>query len=340
MRHRIGLENDDRRLQGGVNIDEIPFLEEPYLIEGVSKWGLIGDAPKDFIVSPGRSWVAKGPRREGPIECVTEYLIARIGTLLPLRVAEGRLVRLRPRVKLKARRTTGDAVPDVRFLSRHFLDLRNGEQLVHGSQLVARCFGLGEGELFKQVPKGQEPEFYTVDLVAGVLGELVATKAHGDQLVASFARMITYDAIIGSNDRHAQNWGVVQSAVRRDSPVRFSPVFDTARGLFWNNSEDKLAAMEREGMERHVELYAGRSRPLIGIDGLKKPNHFDVVGRMIQDERFRWPVRQVISAFVPDNVTKLLRVEFGRLLSRRRLAFIDALLRYRHARLMALGGSD
>ena len=67
--------------------------------------------------------IAKAPRKEGPIECVTEYLISRIGRHLPLSVAEGPLARLR---------TGGAKFDDVRFLSRQFLDRAAGEQLVHG----------------------------------------------------------------------------------------------------------------------------------------------------------------------------------------------------------------
>jgi hypothetical protein len=110
MRSRLGQQGESG---SPVNVDAIPFLEGDYDVFGVEKYGLIGDAPKDYVVyktsqRPEFAFIAKKPRIEGPIECVTEYLIARIGASLPLRVAEGRLAQLR----------TGGTEPDVRFLSR------------------------------------------------------------------------------------------------------------------------------------------------------------------------------------------------------------------------------
>lgn len=310
-----------------VNTDAIPFLKGPYEVHGVEKYGLIGDAPKNYIVFPDRAFIAKKPRKEGPIECVTEYLIARIGRQLPLRVAEGGLVRLP---------TPAGSPPDVRFLSRQFLNLADGDQLVHGAQLVATCFDIDQDGLFKEVDRGNEPEFFTVTLVADVLSSIATSVAEADALRAGFARMIAFDALVGANDRHAQNWGVVQNAAHEGRARVFSPIFDTARGLFWNHDESQLEAMDQKGRAAQVARYANRSAPLVGIDTAKKPNHFDVIAYMVARPHFCTPVRQVIRAFEPDAVARLLHHEFKRLLSRRRLEYIDALLRFRHATLSRL----
>lgn len=49
--------------------------------------------------------------------------------------------------------------------------------------------------------------------------------------------MLVFDAIVGNNDRHFYNWGVIVD-LKGMKPPRFSPVYDTARGLFWNQSEE------------------------------------------------------------------------------------------------------
>lgn len=323
MRSPLGT----RRTVGAVETDAIPYLEDEYNIAGVDEFALIGDAPKNYLISRTRgeahAHIAKAPRKEGPIECVTEYLISRVGRRLPLNVAEGRLARLR---------NTGAKADDVRFLSRQFLDRAAGEQLVHGSELVAGCFEMKNEDLDREVPKGKEWSFYTVNLIDEVLRH---TAKHGEheQLRAAFARMMAFDAIVGANDRHAQNWGVVKNA-RRLGPLRFAPIFDTARGLFWNQKDAVLLEWDTEKRRREaVERYAKRSVPLIGFERAERPNHFDVVAHMARDPRFRVPVLQIVRAFDPDDVTKLLHVEFRRLLARRRLEYIDELLRFRHATL-------
>ena len=147
--------------------------------------------------------------------------------------------------------------------------------------------------------------------------------------------MIAFDALVGANDRHAQNWGVVASAVKA-APVRFAPIFDTARGLFWNHSDELLARRDVEGRrDHHVEAYAKGSVPLIGFEKAEqRPNHFDLIEHVVsQQAALRAPILDVVMGFRPEGIARLLHREFRRLLSRRRLEYIDALLRYRHSRL-------
>ena len=54
---------------------------------------------------------------------------------------------------------------------------------------------------------------------------------------------------------------------------------------------------------------------------------------------FRPALNQVIAAFNPGWVTATLNRTFGPLLRRRRLEWIDSLLRFRHARLVFLQGA-
>jgi len=292
---------------------------------------VIGDAPKNYLTfgsGETRAYIAKKPRREGPIECVTEYLIARIGASLPLRVAEGRLAQLPVK--------RGDP-PDVRFLSRQFLNRAAKEQLVHGSQLVAGCFEIQDQELYQQIG-GNEWQFYTVDLVDEVLRSTTKAKDEQNRLTASLCRMMAFDSLIGANDRHAQNWGVVQGAVEAQ-PARFAPIFDTARGLFWNYGERRLKELDEAGRRNfEVEKYANGSMPLIGIQATTRPNHFDVIAYMVQNARYRPSVCQVVGAFSPDRMARLLHLEFRHLLTRRRLEYIEAVLRLRHQKLMRICG--
>ncbi len=46
---------------------------------------------------------------------------------------------------------------------------------------------------------------------------------------------------------------MIENVVDDKAPTRFSPIFDTARGLFWNESEAKLADAERSGRRERIE---------------------------------------------------------------------------------------
>jgi hypothetical protein len=324
------------RVDRGVAVGAIPYLESGYdAFPAVGEHYLGGDAPKLHIVFPSetahaREYIAKAPRREGPIECVTEYLISRIGRSLPLRIAEGRLVRLQ---------TPPSGESDVRFLSRMFVNKSAGDKLEHGVELVARCFDMDESQVWKEVPTRSEWSFYTVDLVDRVLEHVAGASSEvHSALRSAFARMMAFDALVGANDRHSQNWGLLVN-VLRPVPPSFSPIYDTARGLFWNHSEERLSSVLDQERNRYVESYAERSTPLIGTESDSKPNHFDVIAYMMAPDnrrRFAPAVRQVIEAFKIEDVRKLLHVEFRRLLSRRRLEFVEQLLRFRHRRLISI----
>jgi HipA-like C-terminal domain len=330
LRGRLGTRRVERHLVQDVNLKAIPTLQGDYRVLGLDVLSYTGDAPKSIIVFPtdrhlGRAYIAKAPRKAGPRECVTEYLISCIGRDLPLRVAEGSLAIL----------ASQDATaPDIRFLSRYFLRTHLGEELQHGIELVADCFDLDQEEIRRQVPRSGEGDFYTVDLIEEVLRKTGRNEQERKNLIEGMARMLAYDSLLGANDRHPKNWGVVRSALRADLPLRFSPVFDTARGLFWNRSDEQLGAFG-QGKERaeFLRKYAEDSRPQIGIPVRSRANHFDLVEYLLyapSGRRFAASARSVLDAFDPDGCARMLHEEFGRVFSRQRLEFIDGLMRLRH----------
>jgi len=92
VRSRLGTSSTTSE----VCVEQVPYLEDRFRVARGDEFALIGDAPKVYLISrslgEAEAYIAKAARREGPIECVTEYLITRIARDLPLRTAEGRLV--------------------------------------------------------------------------------------------------------------------------------------------------------------------------------------------------------------------------------------------------------
>ena len=110
---------------------------------------IVGSAPKDLLfMGKGDSWntayIAKAPHYGSARECVNEQIISAIGTTLPLRLAESKVV-------LLGRTVSG--ARDIRFLSRYFL-VRMEEQLVHGAELVAAFLQTDPAEVERTFGKG------------------------------------------------------------------------------------------------------------------------------------------------------------------------------------------
>ena len=335
LRGELGTRRVERNLVNDVNVRAISLLKDGYTTQSAAELGVIGEAPKDLVFFGGwhHAYIAKAPApwkkcktrdQVGPLECATEYMISRVGNHLPVKLAESRLARLR---------TPNGSHDDVRFMSRYFLK-RHQEQLVHGIELVAAAFDLAPTDLEKQIPPNQERDFYTVDMVNEVF-DIYSRPSHElyCQLRDAFARMMAFDALVGVNDRHPWNWGVVQNVVNRDTRPRFSPIYDTARGLFWNHSDEEL---QGRSSEKLVESYAEGSKPLIAHPGGGRRTHFDVIDYMVNGpmaSTFGASVRHVIGSFDSDECRKCLHSEFRNIVSRDRLKYVDELLRYRHARL-------
>lgn len=309
------------------SLEEVPLIgtvAKNYIAQGTDPYG-------DHTVG----FIAKKAKRSGDLECVTEEVISAIGHLLPIRIADSRLVRL-----------AGTTPPDVRFMSKMFLR-RSQESLVHGAELVASYLGTTQeevSEVFRLTDRLEERRFYTVDFVADVLVSLGRDQAERRHLLDSFGRMLAFDALIGAPDRHALNWGVIQATGSSATPLRFAPIFDTARGLFCEHREAKLVAADlKNEREEVIAKYAERSMPVFGCGcvGGDQVNHF----RLFQYALEHLPpeasdaMRAVVGAFDIVRTERMLRRRFTRIITQRRIGWILDLLRARSARLKLLASS-
>jgi hypothetical protein len=204
----------------------------------------------------GYRYIAKLGGRNNDLEVTTEYAIYLVGRSLGVSVADARIARYHGR---------------LRFLSRYFLDTKAPEELVHGMQLFRELYDENTvtGVIGDQL---REQAMFSVQAVKAAFGaHYLQYGAHiEDQLFSGFVSMLTHDALIGVQDRHHENWGVI---VRREvggPPPRFAPLYDSARGLFCNQSDAQLVQhyTGREGLQR-LDGFVARSRPLVGFDGLQ-----------------------------------------------------------------------
>src|SRR5687767_5595033 len=244
----------------------IPQLKK-YELRTVDFLSIPGDAPKDFTRDaehrPGHRtrkqrlerYIAKVGSKFYPNESVVEQLLTRIGQIWNLNIADSKL-----------RIIDGQ----VRFFSKYFLDQRH-EQLIHGAQIFEHCLGKDEyGELAENK---SESEYFTFQMVCEAIRFSFAE--FETRIVRGLVEMLAFDCLIGHNDRHPYNWGVIVPIFKTQSP-RFSPVFDTARALFWNVPETRVRQMLRD--RRQLETYIGKCAPPFSWDKEPDVDFFRLIG--------------------------------------------------------------
>ncbi|MDQ2841009.1 MAG: HipA domain-containing protein [Acidobacteriota bacterium] len=276
-----------------------------------------GDAPKDFIhvycSGTGRrdnpdtwpSYIAKVGHKWYPSESVTEQLMTRVGEFLGFRMAESRLMY---------------SCDQIRFLSRYFL--LKDESLVHGAEIVAGH--LVDSQFVEDVGQQHlEKDIFTFQVLCQSIRTLFPDA--GSKILLDFVGMIAFDALVGNQDRHLYNWGVIDPT-RGAADPRFSPIFDTARGLFWNTGE---AGLQKYADSKSLNKYVEAARPLIGWDGERDVNHFRLVRNIAA---LSGEYRDHLCALGNCDLAALgamITEEFSRLLSRSRVGLIQRTLELR-----------
>lgn len=253
--------------------NKIPVLKEEYYY--VDKRFLDGDAPKQFIKAwffePDRkakkknssTWmpfIAKSAEKWYPHESVVEYMINKIGIALGLNMNEVRLV---------------VANTQIRFLSRYFL--QSNEVLVHGAEICGEY--LDDLAMAAEIANNKKTsrELFTFEFICKAI-EAVFPEVQRE-LTLDLVRMITFDAIVGNNDRHFYNWGVVNTVKKGSKKPKFAPIYDSARGLMWNESELNIVKhhtnIQAEG--KKLVNYIEQAKPRISIESDADINHFKLV---------------------------------------------------------------
>lgn len=294
-------------------------------VKGVT---LNGDAPKGFVrlytyQQGGRvrrnnpktwpSYIAKTGHKWYPVESITEYLLNRLGVVFGIRMAESRLAVINGQ---------------LRFLSRYFLDVER-ESLAHGAEIFA---GYLEDQAFvESVEKTNlARQIFTLQFVEKAV--IKAFPHERDAIMKDLVKLLLFDAMVGNNDRHYYNWAVIQP-FDKHKPARFSPVYDTARGLFWNASDEQLAMRIRQkDVARYVKKYSDGSKPKLGWKDAGDLNHFRMV-KEISDSQFYITHNEIRELFNPQmlaSMKNLVSNEFACLLSEERILMINECLDYRY----------
>ena len=151
--------------------------------------------------------------------------------------------------------------------------------------------------------------------------------------------MLVFDALIGSMDRHAQNWGVLQQTSLPER-FRFAPIFDSARALLWLLPEAKLIGYHSH--ETMLRGYVDASKPCIGPPRnhpkVNSCNHFDVVENLMElyPHLLQVPLERVSTGAVRNAARVLDSFPYLRYLSSVRRRLMLKVLEIRADRMMKI----
>lgn len=295
-----------------------------------------GDAPKKFIgiydyrlldskhKKHRYNWIryiAKTGHKWYPTESITELLLNRLGTIFGLNMADSMIAMIGGQ---------------LRFLSRYFLYAPK-EELVHGADILAGYFN-ESSQFVEEVDKQKlTREWFTLQIVDNAVSSMFLYQK--DEIMHELMKLIIFDALVGNNDRHFFNWGVIRSIEGSFQPY-FSPVYDTARGLFWNYSELKLADIVEvnKNIDSHIQRYCKNSRPKIGWENEKNLNHFELFEKIYTGEYYilKEEIKDLLAPSVLEAMTQEVRKNFQTLMSMNRITMICKCLEHRFNKLQGI----
>ena len=287
-----------------INEHFIPILKEQEYI--VKDYGLIGDAPKQFIKayfyledstvrkSSSGSWpafIAKSAEKWFPHESVIEYMINRIGQVLSLNMNEIRLV---------------TANGQIRFLSKYFLN--ENEKLIHGAEICGQH--LGDISFAEEIAnhRSSARELFTFEFIKDSIRSVYPQCF--EVLLIELVKLLTFDALVGNHDRHFYNWGIIDTKKRSSKLPRFAPIFDSARGFMWNYSDENIKKIYKEPGKKIVN-YIDQASPRISIEENKHANHFQLINLIRNyNTNFELAVTELSKTENEEKVLKMLEQEF------------------------------
>ena len=303
---------------------EIPKKHQYIVLKNFS---ITGEAPKDIIrlyeygktnKKSHKKWpiyIAKFGNKYYPMESVTEQLMTDIGLSYGFDMAYSKLCLLGGQ---------------IRFLSRYFLSEKD-EILFHGADMYAGFLNDDKRFVDNVEKEKMTQAFFTTDFTKKVFDFFFQDRSNN--IYEAFMRMLFYDALVGNNDRHMYNWGIVKKIFGTDFVV-FSKIYDSARGLLWNRKESKIELIIKNNQdEDFIRNYCNKSKPKIGIEGKENINHFELVEYhkdFYQNDEF---IRQLFNNSKIFDVIEVLEKKYRTLMSPRRIYLIKKILIYRYQRI-------
>lgn len=183
--------------------------------------------------------------------------------------------------------------------------------------------------------RGRQHNFGSIDLLCDILanpriGGRPRLRRGWPQ---AWARMLTFDALIGNTDRHHENWGFLVRP-RRDAPAdfRLAPAFDNGTSLGHEWSEDQITDFD-DPQHLHRYIHKGRHHMRWHEQDARQAGHAELLSKLVERHPRVLPAMQKVLAFddaeLEQRLIGLSKLSIPVALSQRRAGFMLHLLRAR-----------
>lgn len=120
---------------------------------------------------------------------------------------------------------------------------------------------------YLNISEKERKEFYTISNIKSVLDSLDVS------LFEEFIKVMVFDALVGEQDRHEDNWGIT----RIGNNYKFSPLYDNGCNLLNEFKNEEFAEKYYSG-SRDFDLFISKSKTYIYTeDTHKRFKHFDLI---------------------------------------------------------------
>lgn len=118
----------------------------------------------------------------------------------------------------------------------------------------------------------EREQFYTLENIKKCLDML------NPQLFYQFLKIIVFDALVGEQDRHEENWGII----RKNGEYELSPLYDNGCNLLRDFYKQENAEKYYNGT-KDFNAYINRSKSLICKENGSKYKHFELIEKLYKD---------------------------------------------------------
>lgn len=120
---------------------------------------------------------------------------------------------------------------------------------------------------YLNIHDNERPKYYTISNIKRVLDDL------DEDLFNDFIKIMVFDALVGEQDRHEENWGIETV----DNKYKISPLYDNGCNLL-RNFKDESYAEQYYNKTRDFDKYINNSKTYIyKEDNKSRYKHFELI---------------------------------------------------------------